>query len=486
MDSAEEKSQRIFPEPVHDEDASGFSGGYAHALAATPQKPLPDFAQGSILRVILRMCLPSVIGFMAVNLYDLAAMFWVAKLGPQYVAAIAIFEAFYWVLIFTNEIAGLGSIAIIARRYGEGNLAAAETAIKETFILKWICALVSGSLGLIFLRPLMILMGADAEVAELGVQFGRIHMLGMGLYFSSYSVFTSLRCIEAPKMAMNVMLLGAFLNMALDPLFIFGIGPFPRLGIAGAAVGSIISYAVTFAIGLILFYSGRAPVRLHRRGQIPVSFRNMFEMLKIGAPGGVNTLSFTLARAVIMPLIAIFGTQVVAAYGMGLRITQIGILMVWGLGLGISPLIGNLLGAQMKDRVWQTAKQSLLLAVLVTASLSCLMLAFAPQVVSLFFKEATLQRIAVELLRIYCLALPGIGIWIIAESLFHGAGDNVPPMILSIITSWAIEIPLVLLFTRALGFDQTAIWWTRVFYASSGAVIAYALIRRGKWMQKRV
>jgi len=445
-----------------------------------------SFAQGSILRVLLRMGLPSVIGFMAVNLYDLAAMFWVAKLGPQYVAAIAIFEGFYWVLIFTNEIAGLGSIAIIARRYGEGNLAAAEAAIKETFILKWLCALVSGTLGLIFLRPLMILMGAEPEVAELGVQFGRIHMLGMGLYFSSYTIFTSLRCIEAPKTAMTVMLAGALLNIVLDPLFIFGIGPFPELGISGAAVGSIISYSVTFIIGLILFYAGKTPVRLHWRGKIPISFRTMFEMLKIGAPGGVNTLSFSLSRAVVLPMVAVFGTSVVAAYGMGLRITQIGILMIVGLGLGLSPLIGNLLGAQMKDRVWQTARQSFLMALLLMGSLSLLMIIFAPQIVSLFFKEAALVRIAVEMLRIYALALPGIGVWIIAECLFHGAGDNVPPMILSIVTSWLIEIPLVLLFTRALGFDQTAIWWIRVGYASCGAMMAYALIRRGRWVHKKV
>jgi len=486
MPDRDKKGKALFPEPIHDEDAAGLSTGYAHALAQTLQAKPPDYARGSILRVILRMGLPSVIGFLAVNLYDLADMFWLARLGAQYVAAIALFEGFYWVLIFTNEIAGLGSIAVISRRYGETDLTAAAAAIKETFILKWLCALFSGSLGYIFLKPLMRLMGASEEVAELGVQFGRVHMIGMGIFFSSYTVFTSLRCIEAPRTAMVVMLMGSFLNIVLDPLFIFGIGPFPKLGISGAAVASVISYAITFFIGLYIFFSGRAPVRLRWSGQAPVSLKNMLNMMKIGLPGGINTISFSLSRAAVLPLVAIFGTNVVAAYGMGLRITQVGILMVWGFGVGISPLVGNLLGAGLKERVWQTARQSMILSLAVVSALSLLTFALAPQIVQVFFKNNDLLVIAVELLRIYCLALPPIAIWIVAESLFHGAGDNVPPMLISIVTSWVVEIPLVLLFTRLLGFDQTAIWWIRVVYALSGALASLYLVRRGRWLNKGI
>ncbi len=480
-----EKTAR-YPEPLPDEEISGFSTGYAHALAEAPPAVLPEFARGSILSVILRMGLPSLIGFLAMNVYDLADMFWVARLGSQYVAAIALFESFYWVLVFTNEIAGLGSVAIISRRYGEGDFERAATAIKETFILKWICAVISGGLGWMLLRPLMKLMGASDEVAQLGVEFGRVHMIGMGIYFSSYTIFTSLRCTEAPKLAMVVMLVGSFLNLGLDPLFIYGIGPFPKLGIAGAAVASLISYALTLLLGLYLFFSGRAPVRLRWRGKIPVGWKNMWAMMKIGLPGGINTISFSLSRAAIMPLVAVFGTAVVASYGLGLRVTQVGILMVVGLGVGISPLVGNLLGAGLTQRVWQTARQSLLVTLVIMGGVSAVIFAFAPWIARAYFHEANLISISVELLRIYSLALPGIGVWIISECLFHGTGDNVPPMVISIVTSWAIEIPLILWFTRGLGFDQTAVWWIRVFYASCGALLSLYLVRRGTWVTKKV
>lgn len=459
---------------------------YPGAVSATPPLTTPDFAKGSIFRPILRMGLPSIIGFLSVNIYDIADMFWVAKLGAGHVAAIALFEGFYWVLIASNDIAGLGSVAIISRRYGEGKLDHTAAAIKETFILKWICALISGIIGLIFLRPLMIIMGAQGEVIDLGVQYGRIHMIALGFYFCSYSVFTSLRSVEAPMMAMALMLFGAIFNMFLDPLLIFGVGPFPRLGIAGAAWASAISHTLTLAIGLFIFFSRYSPVRLHWKGQVPVRFKTMIHMMKVGLPGGVNTVSFSLARAVITPLVALFGTAVVAAYGVAMRITLMPVLVIFGLGLGVSPLIGNLLGAGFRDRVWKTARQSILLSMGITAVISVVMFALAPQIIEMFFSDKEILNIAVELLRIWALGLPFIAIWIMSESIFHGAGDNIPPMLISIIASWVVEIPLVLLVTVGLGLDQTAVWWARFFYFFIGATCIYYWLRRGKWIEKKV
>jgi putative MATE family efflux protein len=453
---------------------------------STPDKITPDFTQGSLLRLVLRMGLPSVIGFLALNAYDLANMFWVSRLGPQYVAAIALFDGLLWVLTFTNEVAGLGSIAVISRRYGEGNLSAAAAAIKETFILKWILAIISGTIGLIFLRPLMELMGAQGEVLELGMQFGRVHLIGLGIFFSAYTVFTSLRCIEAPKTAMIVMLFGCLLNAGLDPLFIFGIGPFPKLGITGAAVAAMISYAATLGLGWYVLASGRAPVRLSQSRGVPVSFKSMMSLMKIGLPGGINMASFSLARAVVLPLVAVFGTNVVAAYGMGLRVTQIGIFMIFGLSVGISPLIGNLAGTGLTSRMWRAARQSILLTIGIMAIISAALFVFAPQITRAFFSDTSIVAVGVEMLRIYSLAMIPIGIWIIVESIFHGTGDNIPPMVLSLTTSWLLEIPLVLVFTRLLGYHQTAIWWIRVGYAVCGAAIALLLLRRGSWVEKKV
>ncbi len=457
-----------------------------HRLPGLPTSHLPDFATGSIFRPILRMGWPSIIGFLAVNLYDLADLFWVAKLGAGHVAAIALFEGFYWVLIATNDVAGLGSVAIISRRYGEGNFDAAAASIKETFILKWICALFSGIIGWIFMEDLMILMGAKGEVVELGVIYGRIHMLALGFYFCAYSVFTSLRSIEAPKKAMVLMLAGAIFNMILDPLLIFGVGPFPELGIAGAAYASAIAYVVTLTVGLILFFTRFSPIRLQWKGKVPVSLNSTINMVKVGLPGGVNTISFSLARAVITPLIAIFGTTVVAAYGVIMRVTLLPIFVIFGLGLGVSPLIGNLLGAGLKERVWKTARQSIFFGAGITLTLSTFMYIFSPQILGVFFKDDEIISIGVELLRIWVLGMPFVAVWIMVESVFHGAGDNIPPMVISLIASWLIEIPAVLLVIYWLDLGAVAVWWARFFYFGVGALIAAIWLSRGRWIQKKV
>lgn len=214
--------------------------------------------------------------------------------------------------------------------------------------------------------------------------------------------------------------------------------------------------------------------------------KSMLHMMKVGLPGGINGISFHLARAVVTPIIAIFGVAVVAAYGIAMRITLVPVLITFGLGIGVSPLIGNLLGAGVKDRVWKTAKQSIMLAFSINSAISLVMFILTPQIYHFFLKDDEILRIGVELLRIWALGLPFIAVWIMSESIFHGAGDNVPPMVISIVTSWALEVPLVLLTTHWLGFDQTAVWWVRVIYFITGAAVIFCWLYRGRWIEKNV
>jgi putative MATE family efflux protein len=285
---------------------------------------------------------------------------------------------------------------------------------------------------------------------------------------------------------MWLMLFGAVFNMVLDPFLIFGIGPFPELGIAGAALASAIAHTITLGLGLFVFFTGKAPIKLRWKGKIPVRVKTMMHMMKVGLPGGVNTVSFSLARAVITPLIAIFGTAVVAAYGVTMRVTLLGILAIFGLGLGVSPLIGNLLGAGLKERVWKTAYQSILLAVAITTAITLVIFIFTPQILGLFFTDAHIIDIGIELLRIWVCGLPFISVWIMVECVFHGAGDNVPPMVISLVASWIFEIPLVLLVIYAFGGDEVAVWWARFSYFIFGAALAFFWMQRGKWVEKKV
>ncbi len=445
-----------------------------------------DHTEGSIIGSILRMGLPSMIGFATSNLYDIADMFWVAKLGAENVAAITIFFSFYWVISSTNQIAGTGSVAIISRRYGEKNYPATEAAIKESILLKWILAILFGGLGLLLLSKILAILGAKGEVLNLAYKYGTVQFLGLGVTFSSYTIYTALRGVGDPNKAMVLMISGVLMNLVLDPFLIFGWWIFPRLGLVGAAIASIISYSFTFIVGLIIFFGGFTSVRLGLRGRVPIGIKGMWRMMSIGFPSGINSISFSLSRLVVMPMVAVFGTAVVAAYGMGTRVSALGIMMVVGMGLGLSALIGQNLGARKLERAKTTADKAIVFSALFMLGFTIINIVGAPIIVKFFFTEEPIYSLGITIIRIISLILPFIGIIITIEMIYSGAGENKTPMILSIIHSWAIEIPLILLSTKLLGFNQNGVWWSLAIGSVISAIIYYFVYRRGGWLYKKI
>jgi len=449
-------------------------------------KKIYDHTEGSIIKSIFRMGFPSMIGFAALNIYDLVDMFWVAKLGAEPVAAITIFSAFYWVITAANQIAGTGSVAVISRRYGEKNYPEAERAIKDTIILKWILALFFGSIGFFLLDKILVLLGAKGEVVNLGIRYGKVQFLGLGFAFSTFTIYTALRSVGNPNVAMAIMLGSTALNLILDPFLIFGWWFFPRLGVVGAAVASVISFTTAFFTGLVVFFSGKCNVTLHLRSEVGIKLKSLVKIMRIGLPTGINDISFHLARLVIMPLVAVFGTEVVAIYGMGMRISALGIMAIVGMGLGLSALIGQNLGARKPDRAQKTANQASLLGVGIMIFFGLINFIFAPFIVKVFFQTSDLISLGTAFLRIQAIGLPFIGLYIILETVFSGAGDNVPPMVIGLIYSWALEIPLILVFTKALGFNQNGVWWAIVLATIVGSFLFYFWYRKGRWLKRKV
>lgn len=445
-----------------------------------------DHTEGSIIRSILHMGLPSMIGFSLGNIYELVNAFWLSRLGPEPVAAITILGPVFWVIYSANSAVGAGSVAIISRRYGEKDHAEAEAAIKEAIILKWIAAVCFGAIGYALTPLLLRLLGAEGNVLDMGITFGRIVFLGLGFNFATYTIFTALRGVANPIKAMVIMIAFNVFNMILDPFLIFGWWIFPEMGIAGAGWAVFASYVLAFAIGMIMFYTGRANVRLHWKGKRPIQWSRMWMMVKIGIPSAVGTLSFSVGRLIVMPMITIFGVNVVAAYGVGMRVSNIGATLMVGIGLGLSALIGHNLGAGKRERTRRTANQAILLGLGIMSALALLTFVFARPITGLFFREPDILAYGAAVLRILAVGLPFMGLYLMIENVYTGVGENRPTMVLNIIHSWILEIPAVYITTRLLGLSQTAVWWSL-----SGALVVSSLLylwyyRRGQWLHVKV
>ncbi len=450
------------------------------------------FTEGSIFGAILRMGMPSLLGFAAANVYDIVDIFWLAKLGVNPPASITFFFAVYWVISSANLVAGTGSTSMISQYYGRNDPDMTEASIKETFLLKALLGIVFGAIGLAIQRPALSLLGAEGVVLEMATEYGVVQYAMLPFVFSAFTVYTAFRSIGNPKWAMALQLSSIAVNIILDPVLIFGWWIFPEMGIVGAAWASIIGYAFSVVIGLILLYSGVLNVQLHLTGKVRIAFSNMIRIMRIGLPAGISAGSWSLSRSIVMGFVAVYGTSVVAAYGIGNRVSAFGIMAIVGLGLGVSALIGQILGSERLERAYSTGNRSILLSMLIMTAFSLVVFFGAEQLMNLFFDESAggareaVHESGVLFLRIAAFAFPFIGVMITIEMVFSGAGKNVPPMVLSVLSNWVLEIPLILLFTDVVGMDELGVWIAMTFTAFIAAAGYYIYYRRKSWLYHRV
>ena len=452
-------------------------------------KEIPaDYTEGSIIGSILKMGLPSMFGFLAQHIYSMVDMYWVSKLPGEEsgVAAITFFASILWLFFSFNQLVGPGSVAIISRRYGEKDYDAAEKAIKETILLKLFFGGVFGVVGFFTVAKMLMVVGAEGDALRQGIEYGRIMFVGLGVMYATYSIFTAMRGIANPKMAMILMISSNLLNLILDPFFIFGWFGFPALGISGAAYASVFSFALTLLVGIILLYGNYTNVKLNLKGKEPVSMIAMWKIIKIGIPSWLGSMSFSGSRLIITPLVATFGTAVVAAYGVAGQIFGFGIMLLVGIGLGLSSLIGHNLGGKKFERAKKTADQSILLGIGMMIVFGLIVYFGADIIMKLFFDNPETIKIGVEILQIFAFSFPFFGAFIMLEEIHAGVGLNTPAMIVNIVHSWGFQVLPIIILVQVFGFGQTAIWWALACAGMISSIGFYIYYRRGRWLQQKV
>ena len=452
------------------------------------EKIRTDYTEGSIFGSILKMGLPSMFGFLAHHIYGMVDMYWVSNLsqGESAVAAITFFNNIMWLFFSFNQLVGPGSVAIISRRYGEKNYDLTEKAIKESIYLKLFFGLFLGMAGFFFCEDMLHIIGAEGEAIVMGVDYGQIMFAAMPVLYATYTIFTAMRGVANPNMALVLMLCSNALNMILDPFFIFGYLGFPAWGVKGAAFASVLSYCLTFAVGLLLFYTNRTNVKLNLSGKEKVAVASMWKMIKIGIPAWLADMSFSGSRLVIVPMIATFGTGVVAAYGIGTQVTAFGIMVLVGIGLGLSSLIGHNIGSGKLDRAKKTADQAIWLGIGIMLTVGMIAFIFARLIMGIFFDNPETIAYGTILLKILSIGFPFIGSFIMMEEIHVGVGLNTPAMVLSIIHSWILQVIPIILVTQVFGLGESAVWWVFSISIMVSANIFYLYYRRGKWLTIRV
>ena len=447
--------------------------------------------QKSLLKGILTLSVPTMMGMLFETLYEIVDMAWVARLSINSVAAVTIFATIWWILNIVNDIIGTSSVSIISRYHGSGNKERTIEAIEQTIIFKFLLALLVGIVMSFIIRYILSPLAVNKEVLELSTLYGRIRLITLPLAFSSYTVNTALRCIGDARKPFYIMAFSGVLNMILDPIMIFDIIPYigirgMGLGIAGAAYATVISQAMAFFVGLYILMSGRTYIKIGFKRGIYFDKSIDRKLLTIGFPTGIEGLLRNTGNFLVMRFIASYGVVVVAAYGICIRIIGLIAMPVFGLEMGTSVIVGQSLGLSDCERAEKAGYLTAKLAFGILLAAGFILVVFPRYIMNIFTESEEIITIGITFLRYFAVAAPFMGIAGSLASILFGAGDNTPSMLGALISIWFVQIPLLFVFVKMLELSIEWVWATYILVYIVHFLVILFFVKRGKWRDKCV
>ncbi len=439
-----------------------------------------DFTEGSIGRAVVLLAIPMVLEMVMESVFAVTDMFFVSRLGADSVAAVGLTES---VLSLVYAIAmglSVGVTAIVARRIGEKNHDAASRGAAQGILLGASIALVLGVLGVILAPRLLGVMGASPAVIATGSGYTRVILGGDATVVLLFVLNAAFRGAGDPSIAMRVLWIANGINILLGPCLIFGVGPFPRLGVTGAAVATTIGRGtgVLLAFSAVVRPGGRLLVRF--RQFIP-DRQLMRHLVALGSSASLQFLVGTASWIGLTRLLATFGSEAVAGYTVALRMVIFAILPAWGLANAAATMVGQGLGAGKPDRaeraVWTACRYNLGFLGL----LGVIFLIAAPGIAGLFGHDPVMAHYAVRCLRIIAVGFPLYAFGMVLTQAFNGAGDTWTPTWLNFVVFWCWEIPLAWVLAKPLGFGSDGAFIAIAVAFSTLAAAAALAFRRGRW-----
>ena len=453
----------------------------AEAIHGTHQ----DFTQGAISRAVFLLAIPMVLEMFMESLFALVDTLWVSRLGANAMATVGLTETML-ALVFSVALGvSFSTTAMVARRTGEKDPEGAATAAMQSIFLGLAIALAIGIPAAIFAAQLLGLMGADATLIGSGHRYTEIVFGGTAvvmLLFLNNAIFRGAGDASA---AMRVLWVSNLINLVLDPCFIFGLGPFPKLGVTGAAVATLTGRSCGVLYQFWLLTNGHSRICLARR-HLRIVPPVIASLARVSSTGVLQFLISHTSWVVLVRIISTFGSLAVAGYTIGIRIFMFIILPSWGMSGAAATMVGQNLGAHKPERaeraVYVTAGYNAVYLVAIA-----LVMIFAPHVIVSFFStDPVVSRFAADCLRILAYGNLTYAIGMVMIQAFNGAGDTVTPTIINVVSFWLCEMPLAWLLA-----DHTPLGVNGVFTAipvsnTVMTILSLIVFARGSWKRRRL
>lgn len=439
-----------------------------------------EFTSGSIRRAIFLLSIPMVLEMLMESLFAVVDIFFVAKIGVNAVATIGLTETVFMLIISVAVGISMAATAMVARRIGEKDPERASVAAGQAIILGVIISVLTGVAGVIWAADILRLMGGPEDLVAEGVNYTRIMMGGNVTIMLLFILNAIYRGAGDASMAMRSLWLANGINIVLDPCLIFGWGPFPELGLTGAAVATNIGRGVGVLFQLYFLFNGKRIIQLASR-HFMVRWHLIVSQVKIASGGTGQFLIASASWIILMRFIAEYGSEALAGYTIAIRIIIFTILPSWGMANAAATLVGQNLGAKNPDRaeksVWLTARYNFIFLL----SVSVLFFAFAPQLIGIFNTNEAVVDMGVMALRIICVGYGFYAYGMVVSQAFNGAGDTFTPTWINFVSFWLLEIPLAYYAAFMMGYGPAGIFIAVAIAESFMALLSILIFRRGKW-----
>ncbi len=439
-----------------------------------------DFTVGPIGRALGLLAIPMMLEMAMEAVFAVVDIAFVSRLGTNAIAAVGLTEALVTVLYAVAIGLGMGVTAMVSRRIGANDRDAAAQVTGQAIWVGGGLATVIGICGVIYAADLLRMMGASESVIADGQGFTAILLGGSASILYLFLLNAAFRGAGDAPVALRSLTLANAINIVLDPCLIFGLGPFPELGVTGAAIATTIGrgIGVIYLVYTLFGGKGRLPFQLSHLVPAP---RLMLRMIRISVGGIGQFLISTSSWIAIMRIVALYGSASIAAYTVALRLIEFALLPAWGLGNAAATLVGQNLGAEKPERaeqsVWRASKYN---AIFMTA-VGIVMIVLAPQIVSLFSTEPEVIRYGTSCLRILGVGYPMYAVGMIIIQALNGAGDTTTPSVMNFICFWLLQIPLAYWLATAAELGPNGVFLAIVIAETILTAMAVAVFRTGKW-----
>ena len=444
-----------------------------------------DFTKEKLSRAILLLAIPMVLEMIMESIFAIVDIFFVSKLGPDAIATVGITESLLTIIYSIGIGLSMATTALVSRRIGEKKPYRASVAGVQAIIAASVISLIIGVPGMIFAKDLLNLMGANPEIVENGYLYPAI-LLGSNIIIMLLFIINAIfRSSGDAAISMRVLFLANCANIILDPLFIFGLGPIPAMGIKGAAIATTTGRGIAVIYQFYLLFKGNGRIKIYKKA-LRLNLKIMIDLIKISLGGIGQSIIATSSWIGMVRIIAMFGSTALAGYTIAIRIIIFALLPSWGISNAAATLVGQNLGAKKPNRaeraVWTTGYINMVLLGIV----SVIFIIEPYFFIKLFIDNKDVIHTGAMGLRIISIGFIFYAMGMVMVQAFNGAGDTRTPTKINIICFWLTEIPLAYFLANMNGMNEYGVYTAIIIAESLMAIIAMWLFKKGKWKTEKV